>query len=166
MQGGGVLEVKIGKFGWRQIGGDMNPSQHGATIAKGDGSALELRKIQPTREYVGDGEALEVGFPFWSRDGYFTIDDLDPAQNPQLVSAMNSSGLTYETLAEIAKPEERALALAEALLDHGSGDEGPAGWSKDVVPGRVHWWGSKRAVGSSYLADEDREFRQLQRENR
>lgn len=165
MADGGVLEVLIGKFGWTQIGGDMNPGAHGGTIAKGDGHSLELRKIQPTREYVGDDEALEVGFPFWSRDAYFTIEDLDPAQNPELARAMQSSGLTYETLADIA-PKQRALALAEALLDYGRGDEGPAGWAKDVVPGRVKWWGGKRAVGSSYLADEDREFRQLQRENR
>lgn len=48
--------------------------------------------------------------------------------------------------------------IAEALLDYGRGDEGPAGWSKDIgIPDKVKWWGGKVA-GSEYLADENGEF--------
>lgn len=156
------MEIRIGKHGWVQVGGDMNPGTYGGTIAKADGSSIELLKIQPVREYVGDVEAIAVGHPFWTREGYFTIDDLD-LDNSDVKSALESWDLTREKLLEL-KPESRAMAIAEALLDWGRGDEGPSGWAKDVVPGPVKWWGSKRAQGWRYLEDEDREFRQLLRE--
>jgi hypothetical protein len=157
------MEIRIGKHGWVQVGGDMSPGVYGAVIATADGRAIEIRRIEPVREYVGDGEALEVGFPFWSKEGYFDLQDLDP-QRPDVISAMRSTGLTSDILLELA-PEQRAMAIAEALLDYGLGDEGPSGWAMDVVPGRVLWWGSKRPVGWRYLEDEDREFRRLLREN-
>jgi hypothetical protein len=37
---------------------------------------------------------------------------------------------------------------------------------KDVVPGPVLWWGTKRPQGWRYIADEDVEFRKLLREAR
>ena len=38
------------------------------TIARStrSGDAIELLQIQPVREYIGDKEAAEVGFPFWT----------------------------------------------------------------------------------------------------
>jgi hypothetical protein len=158
------MEIKIPNHGWQQIGGDMNPGTYGGTIAKADGRAIEIRKIQPVREYVGDREAVEVGFPFWSREGYFDANDLRLDQE-DVQSALRSMDLTKDKLLEL-KPTSRAMAIAEALLDYGRGDEGPAGWAKDVVPGKVAWWGSKRPQGWRYLEEEDREFRQLLRENK
>lgn len=159
------MRMLIGKFDWRQIGGDMNPGAYGATIARGDGRALELRQIQPTREYVGDAEAAELGFPFWSKDGYYYIEDLDP-RLPEMQSAMSFVGLTMDDLRGM-KPTQRTLALAEAALDYGHRtDEGPSGWAEDVVPGRVQWWGSRRSAGWRFLADEDVEFRRMMREER
>jgi hypothetical protein len=116
------------------------------------------------REYIGDAEAIEVGFPFWTKEGYFDLSDLHLSKE-DVQSALSFVGLDKEALLEL-KPETRAMAIAEALLMYGRGDEGPSGWAQDVVPGRVKWWGTKRATGWRYLADEDREFRQLLRENR
>ena len=158
------MDLKIAKHGWVQVGGDMNPGTSGGIIATADGSAIEIREIQPVREYVGDAEAVEVGFPFWSKEGYFDLDDLN-LNNEDVRSALKTVGLDEDALLEM-KPETRAMAIAEALLMYGRGDEGPSGWARDVVPGRVKWWGSKRPAGWRYIADEDVEFRQLLRENR
>jgi hypothetical protein len=156
------MNIKIPNHGWQQIGGDMNPGTYGGTIARADGNAIEIRKIQPVREYVGGREAVEVGFPFWTREGYFTIDDLD-LNNADVKSALGYWDYTGEKLRDL-KPTSRAMLIAEALLDYGRGDEGPAGWAKDVVPGPVMWWGSKRPRGWRYLEDEDKEFRELLRD--
>lgn len=152
-------------FGWKQVDGDMNPSQYGATIAKADGHAIELLKIQPVREYVGDGEALEVGHPFWTREAYYYAEDLS-LDRKEVQDALGSCGLDVSSIPE----EHRAVAIACALLDYGSGcDEGPAGWARDVLGDRkVEWWGrqGKRPMGWRYIADEDVEFRRMQREAR
>lgn len=163
------MDIRIGKHGWVQVGGDMNPGAFGGTIARADGRSIEIREIQPVREYVSDREAVEIGAPFWSKDGYFDLSDLD-LHSRDVRGALSAYG--YDGDAAIAeflgelKPESRAMAIAEALLRYGRGDEGPAGWAKDVVPGKVKWWGSKNPTGPSFLADEEREFRQLLRENR
>lgn len=158
------MDLKIAKHGWVQVGGDMNPGTSGGTIAKADGRAIELLQIQPVREYVGDAEAVEVGFPFWTKEGYFDLDDLS-LSNKDVQSALKTVGLDEDALLEM-KPETRAMAIAEALLDYGRGDEGPSGWARDIIHERVKWWGSKRPAGWRYLADEDAEFRQLLRENK
>lgn len=151
-----ALEIKIPTMDWQQIGGDMNPSQYGGTIATADGRSIELIKIQPVREYVGDKEAKDVGFPFWTRTAYFDLDDLS-LERDEVQSALESAGPSEEDLEKFT-PEQRALAIAEALLDYGNGDEGPAGWSGDIgIPEAVKWWDNK-VHGSEYIADEDDEF--------
>jgi len=155
------LEIKLKKFPWTQIGGDMNPGSYGGIIATSDGNSIEVLNIQPTREYVGDNEALEVGFPFWTSEAYYDLSDLDPSKHGDALSFV---GLTEDALEKMA-PEERGVAIAEALLQYGTGvDNGPGGWAKDVVPGKVKWWGSKSAQGWKYLADEDREFKQMMKD--
>jgi len=160
------MEIRIGKFPWRQIGGDMNPGAHGGLIATGDGRAIELIEIQPTTSYLSEGEALDQGFPFWSKEGYFDLSDLDPdgPNAEEVKSAMSTVGLTRDEL-ENMDPTVRAVAVSEALMSYGRGDEGPAGWAKDVIgTRRVVWWGSKTPIGWRYLEDEDRDFRRLLRE--
>lgn len=149
---------------WRQISGDMNPSSYGGLIARFDGEVVELLEIQPTREYVGDGEALEVGFPFWSKGAYYDCDDL-LRRAPYVEEAMACCGQTWDSFDGLG-PDEMALAIAECLFRYGhKSEESTAGWARDVLGDRrVYWWGSKRAQGWRYLADEDREFRALQRE--
>jgi hypothetical protein len=163
------VDIRIGKHGWVQVGGDMDPGTYGGTIAKADGRSIELLKIQPVREYIGDREAVEVGHPFWTREGYFDADDLR-LDREDVKSALSSYGHDTDEkriafLREL-EPESRAMVIAEALLDYGRGDEGSSGWAKDILGDRrVKWWGSKQPRGWRYLEDEDREFRQLLREN-
>jgi len=151
------MKISIPKMPrWEQIGGDMNPGTYGGTIARSDGDGLELLKIQPVREYVGESEAAEVGHPFWTKEAYFDLADLDPDRK-DVRSALDYIGMSLETLEADFTPTQRALVLAEALLDYGAGDEGPAGWSEDIVPGEVKW-SDGTVAGAEYLADEDEEF--------
>ena len=151
------IEITIPTMDWEQIGGDVDPGAHGGVLASADGRAIELIEIQPVRDYVGDKEAADVGFPFWTKRAYFDAADLN-LDNDDVQSAMQSVGLNVEALEDM-KPEQRAIALAEALLQWGRGDEGPAGWSADIeIPSKVKWWGGK-VEGAEYLADEDDAFR-------
>ena len=149
---------------WRQISGDMNPDKYGAIIARWDGKALELLEIQPVAEYVGENEAVAVGFPFWSREAWYDPSDLDPAR-PDVVSALKCCGLD---LAEV-EPKHRPMAIAECLMRYGSGvDESTAGWARDVLgKRRVVWWASNgKAIGWRFLKQEDQEQRRRMREAR
>lgn len=155
--GVGPIEIVIPTMGWEQIGGDQDPGTYGGTIATADGDHIELIKIQPVRENVGDNEAKDVGFPFWTRTAWFDVDDIDPKKD-DVRSALDSIGMSLETLEEDFTPEQRAIVIAEALLDHGHADEGPSGWSDDInIPEKVKWWSGKVA-GAEYLADEDDAF--------
>jgi hypothetical protein len=150
------VEITIPTMGWEQIDGDMDPGAHGGTIARSDGHTIELLKIQPVREYVGDDEARDVGFPFWTREASFDQSDLDPGEK-DVQSAMQSIGIDADYLRDIT-PTQRALTLASALLDYGRAEEGPAGWSKDIIHEPVKWqYGD--VAGAEYLADEDEAFR-------
>ena len=152
-----ALEIRIPTIEWQQINGDMDPGAHGGTIATADGDRIELLKIQPVREYVGDREAAEVGFPFWTREASYDLSDLDPSK-PDVKSALRSVGLEDDSLHDLT-PEQRALVIADALLDHGVGaEEGPAGWSSDILHQPVKWY-SGQVAGAEYLADEDEAYR-------
>jgi hypothetical protein len=156
--GVGHLEIVIPVMPmWEQVGGDMSPGAYGAILAKSDGHSIELLEIQPVREHVGDGEAKDIGFPFWSKEAYFDLDDLNP-KSDDVQSALQSIGMELSTLEDDFTPEQRAMVIAEALLGWGRGDEGEGGWSKDVVPEQVKWWGGKIA-GPEYLADDDESFK-------
>jgi len=160
--GVGTIEVVVPTMDWEQISGDMDPGTYGGTIATGDGDHLELIEIQPVREHVGDDEAADVGFPFWTKEAWFDLADLDPT-NDDVKSALRSAGFSEGDqqiwFEEEATPEQRAIVIAEALLGWGRGDEGPAGWSGDInIPEKVKW-SSGKVAGAEYLADEDDAFR-------
>lgn len=154
------MKISIPKMDrWEQVGGDMNPGAHGGLIARSDGDALELREIQPVRSHVGDSEAAEVGFPFWSREGWYDLDALS-VDNDDVLSALDSIGMSLDTLEADFTPTQRAMVIAEAMMGYGTGvEEGPSGWAEDVVPDDVKWWGSDERSGAEYLSDEDDEFR-------
>src|SRR5208282_771641 len=159
--GVGTIEVVVPTMDWEQISGDMDPGTYGGTIATGDGDHLELIEIQPVREHVGDDEAADVGFPFWTKEAWFDLADLDPT-NDDVKSALRSAGFSEGDqqiwFEEEATPEQRAIVIAEALLGWGRGDEGPAGWSGDInIPEKVKW-SSGKVAGAEYLADGDDEF--------
>jgi hypothetical protein len=156
------IEIRIPTMPWTQIGGDMDPGAHGGLIAMADGDHIELLQIQPVREYVGDKEAADVGFPFWTKEAYFDLADLD-LKNDDVKSALQYTGFTEGDqkfqFEEEMTPEQRALVIAEALLDYGRGDEGPSGWSEDLPDHEVKWWGDKVATLPDYVADEDEAFK-------
>jgi hypothetical protein len=155
------LEIALPTMGWEQIDGDMDPGKYGGTIATADGRSIELIKIQPVREYVGDTEAKDVGFPFWTKEIYFSVHDLgalDP-NDTDIVKALKSVGISEEALKEDFTPTQRGVVIAVALLEYVGGNEGPAGWSDQIgIPDKVKW-SSGKVAGSEYLADEDDEFR-------
>lgn len=134
---------------WEQIDGDVNIATYGGTLARSDGSTIELVKIQPVREYVGNAEAAEVGYPFWTKEGSFWIDDLERAVQDQ--GFMNSMDL--DNILEGLTPNQAALAVASSMLDYGWGDEGPSGWAADIDQGFP-------ADVKEALLDEDEEFKQ------
>lgn len=151
------ITLEMPTFDWKQIGGDVNPGAYGGTIATADGQAIELIKIKPAVDYVGKGEAADVGFPFWTRTGYYALDDLK-LSDPEVQSAIEFSGLG-EHLLDMT-PEQRVVAIAEACLDAGHrSDEGASGWAKDVIGDRIVEWMSGTKEGYSYIADEDIEFK-------
>lgn len=151
------MEVTIPTMDWEQVDGDIDPGAYGATIARADGNYIELLKIQPVREYVGDDEAREVGFPFWTREASYDASDLDPS-NDDVKGALQYIGLDEGGLRDLT-PTQRALTIATALLDYGHGaEEGPSGWSEDVIHQPVKWQ-SGEVAGAEYLADEDDAFR-------
>jgi hypothetical protein len=155
------LEIKIPHMPmWKQIGGH---GDGGALLARSESDdAIELLEIQVVREYVGDKEAAEVGFPFWTREAYYYLADLDP-KNEEVQSALKYTGFTEGDqkfwFEDEATPEERALVIAESLHSYGSKvEEGNAGWSEDVVPDEVEWENGK-VGGSEHLEGEDESFR-------
>lgn len=152
------LEIVIPDWNgeWRQIGGDMDPGAHGGTIATCDGNAIEVIKIQPVRDQVGDDEAKDVGFPFWSKEGYYDLDDLREAVGDRLLVKW----VELDKFLPDLTPEQRAIAIAEAAMDYGfKSEESNAGWAKDVIGSRIVKWMSGTEQGYEYIADEDDEFR-------
>lgn len=149
------MSIVIPKFGWTQVAGDMNPGTHGGTIAQADGETIDLVCIQPVRAYVGDMEASDVGFPFWTRTAIYDADDI----------AQHSAEACRSADVDPTNPDTCEVACA--MLDYGTlSDEGLHGWARDIIPGtmRVKWWGSLRPNGWRYLAEEDRDFRAMVRE--
>ncbi|HXH93598.1 MAG TPA: hypothetical protein VNN25_18600 [Thermoanaerobaculia bacterium] len=149
--------IELREFDWEQVDGDVNLCAHGGIIARSNGKEIDLIEIQPVREYVGDGEAAEVGFPFWTKEAYYDLSDLSPS-NKNVKAAMESSDLD---LSEI-DPEHRGVAIALACMRYGHGsEEGDGGWSKDIVQFPVRWGyaGTERMTFEEYCGDEDEEFR-------
>lgn len=159
VQANDALSVAIPRMAmWEQVGGDADPGAHGGTIARSDGDRLEFIEIQPVRELVGDEEAADVGFPFWTKEASYDIDDLDPNRD-EVRKALSYVGLDRGDLRDMT-PTQRALVIGEALLDCGSGaEEGQAGWSNDIIHDQVKWSAGGKIAGAEYLEDEDESFR-------
>lgn len=164
----GRLDIPMTEFDWEQIDGDVNLGSYGGIIARSDGEQIELVEIQPVREYVGDGEAAEVGFPFWTKEASYYLDDLS-LKHKEVQSALQSSDVDLEEI----EPEWRARAIALACMRYGHGsEEGDGGWAGDKQPGeggrgnllgsrKVRWSyaGTKRETFAEAYGDEDDEFR-------
>ena len=164
----GALEITMPDFDWEQIDGDVNLPQHGGIIARCQGGQIYLVEIQPVRGYVGDGEAKDVGFPFWTKKASYDADDLSPSKK-EVRAALQSSDVDLDEV----DPEELAKVIAVACMRHGHGsEEGDGGWAGDKRPseeGRANLLGSRKVrwgyvgVGRKTFeeeaGDEDDEFR-------
>lgn len=165
---GEALELQMPTFGWRQIGGDMDPGSHGGLIARADGDQIELIEIQPVREYVGDGEAKDVGFPFWTREATYDLNDIKKAfenRSDKGWAPLDYVGLTAHELQEM-DPQQRVVATAEAMMRYGEGvEEGAGGFARGtdsrggLLNFPIEWWGGTIATFPEYCGDEDDEFR-------
>ena len=149
-------DVIIPTFDWMQIGGDMDPGSYGGLIARADGDQIELVEIQPVREYVGDGEAAEVGFPFWTKEAWYDASDLSPSRKA-VREALQSMDIDLSEVDD----DKKAIVIAEALMRYGVGsEEADSGWAADIVQFPVKWWGSDtRQTFQEYCGDEDGNFR-------
>lgn len=117
---------------WQQIGGDVNIGAYGGILARTDGDAIEVVQIQPVTEHVGKGEAQEVGYPFWTLEGWYDLDDLRKISQDRLT--MGYMGLD-EHIDDLT-PTQRAIALAETAVQAGfNTDEGTSGWADDIDQG-------------------------------
>ncbi len=163
----GKLEIPMPDFDWEQIDGDVNLPSYGGIIARCEDGQIDLVEIQPVREYVGDGEAKDVGFPFWTKEASFDADSLDPG-NDEVRKALESSDVDLDDV----EPEHRARAIAVALMRYGHAEEGDGGWAGDKKPdeeGRANLLGSRkvrwgyagveRKTFAEEAGDEDDEFR-------
>lgn len=152
---------------WTQIGGDMNPGKYGGLIARRiSGGGVELREIISVIEMSEYEEAMATGYPFFSRDYSYSKDELLPG-NADMQAALRSMDIDEEDLPDIDNLGDNYwFALADVASKYGiNSEEGPSGFAKDVVPGKVRWW-SGIVAGPSYLRDEDREYRAIHKDYR
>lgn len=148
-----MVDVSYGDLGNTAFNGI---SDFGASVLGGQVTFYDVKPEDMEALVVGDAEAKEVGFPFWTRVAYFDAADLDPTRD-EVRSALDSIDVDDYALEDL-EPEQRALTIASALLDYGRADEGPAGWSGDIgIPAHVKW-SNGEVGGPEYLADEDEAF--------
>lgn len=129
---------------WVQVSGDMTPEDHGGTIARlSEFGNVDVREIQPVRSYVGEGEALDVGYPFWSRATEIEVRYLTLA-NPVTRDLVRRAGWIDEGVFHGADLLNRASILYDIEEETPwPSEEGPAGWSPTVLPTRpelIRWW--------------------------
>ncbi len=164
----GALEIPMPEFDWEQIDGDVSLPTYGGIIARSDGQTIDLVEIQPVREYVGDGEAADVGFPFWTREASYDVSDLSPTHK-EVAAALQSSDVDLDDV----DPEQLARVIAVACFRYGHGaEEGDGGWAGDkrfdeegrgnlLGSRKVRWGyvGVERKTFAEEAGDEDDEFR-------
>lgn len=100
------------------------------------GDSVEVAEIQSVREAIGDDEAAEVGFPFWTRLAEYEADHLALGdETQQLIESADIGPYGIEDFAA-ATPMERAVLLFE-IRDMAGGPvrpyEGQSGFSEDVL---------------------------------
>jgi hypothetical protein len=146
---------------WYQVDGDhCSPETYGATYAREDAHGnVEVYQIQPVQEYVGD-EAREVGFPFWTREGFYTRSELEDVVRRKNDGCSPLEGYEEDRDYDLTLRGVR-LGVAAHALSYGEGaDEGPCGWSEDVLG----YFGKSRCVSRKDFRAADREFKRFLKE--
>lgn len=140
---------------WYQIGGDMNPATYGATLAQWDGYAVNVLRIDPVLEYVGERDGVAVGYPFWASEACYDADDFATFLADK--RALESCCIDAEDFAGRLTIAQR-FDLADQMIGYGYRMAPcPSGFSRDVLPARrVVWWHSSarewRAADVEYRA--------------
>ena|SRR5271157_944541 len=109
---------------WEQIGGDVNPKEHGAVLARVEGGWAEVVDIEP------NGKSYAV------TEGSFHADDLTWEKSKDVASFVGASKTNWEK----ASVTERA---ADHMSYHGGdGTRRTRSWS-DALPAAsnsIKWW--------------------------
>jgi len=119
---------------WKQVGGDVNPKDHGAILARVDDSGVEVVRIEPNEEGPG----------WFVTTAHFYKEDLEwgGQANPKGMS----SSMDFDEEEWKQTPLDGRGAIA--LQYHGSGWSGDeksvTKWS-EALPARsnqIQWWKS------------------------
>jgi hypothetical protein len=134
--------------------GDCNGASYGGKLARFDGFGVEVIEILPVREYVGEKEAREVGFPFWTVESYHHASDLGDPDSADNKDARDYCGIATSDLPESRIGRMIVLAFARHAYGIGQGESG-GGW-----PGEFSW-PRQRHVTMRDLRSEARDFRNM-----
>ncbi len=144
---------------YTQTGGDRSPADHGGAFTRtNEDGSIEIFEIQPVLPHSSEGEAIEVGFTFWTKEGYFDAEDLEWSDD--IESAAKLWGMTREDFEELPPVGRVEVAFSCGL----GSDEGPAGFGSDLpdyMREAACSWGGK--LGAD-LDQADEEFRDMVKE--
>lgn len=122
--------MKLREDAWTQVDGDMNPFSHGGVFARLCGEDIELLAIENVEDLVGRNEAQEVGYPFWTSEGYYDPSDLKWSDDAE--STLRSSG--EEDIGEAGWDSKDPVERACRLFMYGCGKEpSGGGFSCDIL---------------------------------
>jgi hypothetical protein len=134
--------------------GDTDGARYGGKLARFDGHAVEVIEIRPVREHVGDAEARDVGFPFWTVESYHDTADLGDPDGVDNKSARGYCGIETRDLPESRIGRMIVLAFARHAYGIGRGESG-GGWPGEFSLPR------QRHVTMRDLRVEARDFRAM-----
>ena len=122
---------------WEQVGGDVNPKEHGAVLARVEGTSVTVVDIEPIDDNVGGIKGYYV------IEGDFDEDDLAWGGSAKAESIASYIGCSKAEWKELNLAERAAAALSY----HGSGwSQGQADrvlkWSEALpaASNSIKWW--------------------------
>lgn len=148
--------MKLRNDAWQQVWGDVNPCKYGGIFAQLDGDAIQLFSLEPVRDLVGDGDAVEVGFTFWKSEGYYDPSDLK--FNEDAAGVLRSIGADDETWYAKSRVE-RAVLLFEQRIGREPALERNGGFTEDIFGDELVLGQDGEDIRLGCL-EEDDEFRQ------
>jgi len=120
---------------WKQVGGDVNPKEYGALLARVDSSGVEIVRIEPVE---GDDERSG----WYVTNAYFHKSDLEwggQAKPENMASSMDFDRKEWEE----TTLEGRGAIAMEYHGGHWSGEEHKTTKWSDALPARsnqIQWW--------------------------
>lgn len=120
---------------WEQIGGDVNPKEYGAVLARVEGDSVTVHEIAPDEENDEGG--------FWVVTADFDRDDLEwdgSAKGKSIAGAIGASKSDWSKMS-LAERAEAGLRYHGANWSHGTPDHFKK-WS-DALPApsnSIKWW--------------------------